>query len=76
MAANVGRLMEAGLGVGATAAAYAMVRVRAASVKAAAIWMHCDMMSSCRLSRRSAMTPPISVKSRMGTSPRKESRPR
>jgi hypothetical protein len=38
--------------------------------------MHCDISIRWRRFRRSATTPPISVKRRIGTSPRNESRPR
>ena len=45
-------------------------------MKATAIWMPCDISIMCRRLRRSATTPPISVNSRIGSSPTKESRPR
>jgi hypothetical protein len=48
----------------------------AARMNAADIWMYCDISSTRRRSRRSATTPPISVKSMIGTWPRNASRPR
>ena len=47
-----------------------------ASVNAAPIWMYCDISSRRRRSCRSATTPPISVNSRIGSSPKNASSPR
>ena len=52
------------------------VKTSAARMNATVICTTCDVSIMCRRSRRSATTPPISVNSRIGTSPTKLSRPR